>query len=228
MLRATAAIAAWEYVRRELKLSDEQVEVLVAAAREPGWPSANSFILWALEAAAYNKLDDLLEELSNADSAEVRFDANYRLLERGRDTKVALFADLDKLGWNVDFGVERLWWARERLDLTGQEEEMLRAHIQSKVEEHRAACRGEHPYNSALFLFRRLEEGFPAEPDDVDLLGEAVSHVRSQHERINAVRAVAWFDNDRAREWLERLSLEPYQPSVRREAHRQLKRLTAR
>jgi hypothetical protein len=228
MLRATAAIATWEYVRHGVVPGSEQMDALVSAAKGPGWASSKYFLLRALEQGGYGEYEGLLRDLTLDESADVRFDANLELLRRGRDTKRTLFADLDKLGWNFDFGVERLWWVKDLLNLSVEEEERLRTHMQAKVAGHRAACRGEHPDNSALILFHRLQEGFPAEPDDVDLVGEAVSHVHSQRERIDAARAVAWFNNDRAREWLKRLGSEPYQPSVRREAQKQLKRLTAR
>jgi hypothetical protein len=229
-LRTSAAIATMTYVRRGLIPTSSQVEALVAAARTRNTPPAKSFLLWALEGAGYAEYESLLQELTHDESANVRFDANMRLLRMGRDTKAALYADLEQLGWDVEFGVEQLWSARDRLDLTADEETMLRSRIQSKLAEKRKACRAEdNPYNAALGIFSWLREGFPAEPDDIDLMGEAVTHIHwSSKERLRAVQAVAWFNNDRAREWLRRLGEEPYQPSVRREAKRQLKRLTAR
>jgi hypothetical protein len=227
MLRSTAAIAAWTYIRLGFVPSAQLIDVLVAAVRAPNQPTTKTYLLWALEQAGYDAYESLLEDLRSDPSAEVRFDANYYLLEQGRDTKADLFADLDKLGWKVDFGVERLWWAKERLDLTPDEETFMRGRLQARVEEYRDYCRGETPENSALILFDWLKKGFPKEPEDVDYMGQAVSHGRSNDERLDAVRAVAWFDNEKARDWLRRLSEEPYQPSVRREAQRQLRELTA-
>ena len=229
-LRTNAAIAAMTYVHRGLIPSSSQIEALVAAARTRNSPAAKAFLLWALEGAGYSDYENLLEELTRDESANVRFDVNMRLLRKGRGTKAALYADLEQLGWDVEFGVEQLWGARDRLDLTADQESILRSRIQAKLLEKRKACRTENnPYNAALGIFRWLREGFPAEPDDIDLMGEAVTHIHwSSEERLRAVQAVAWFNNDRARDWLRRLSNEPYQPSVRREAQRQLRRLTRR
>jgi len=224
-LRGIAAIAAMTYVQHGLMPNQDQIDVLVGVARSPSSVSTKAFVLWALEEVGYQQYEALLIELTRDEQAGVRFDANMRLLGMARDTKSALLADLDKLGWDVDHGVERLWWARESLNLAPDEEEMLRSRILVKLVERRQTCRQERPYNSALFLFRWLKEGFPIEPDDVDLMGQAVSHVHSNRERLDAVRAVAWFESDRAREWLRRMSEEPYQLSVRREAQRQLRRL---
>ena len=63
-------------------------------------------------------------------------------------------------------------------------------------------------YPSALRLHELLLRGVPVEESDVDNIGRAVFHYRESRReqtigrRIKIVEAVAWFANDRARDWL--------------------------
>ena len=50
--------------------------------------------------------------------------------------------------------------------------------------------------------------------------------MRTNRERLEAVKAVAWFGNDKARDWLQKLTQAPH-AAVRREAQRQLRKLTS-
>jgi hypothetical protein len=228
-LRSTAAIAISHYVRHGLAPTAVQIEALVEAVRSSTGATTKSLVLSVLHDIGYAGYEGLLVNLQGDESADVRFEANWRLLRLGHDIKAALLEDLEGLGWRTQHGVELLWAQRERLRLTGEEEDMLRTRILDSLAKRREVCRNSsRPENSALFLFEWLKKGFPSEPDDVDLVGESVSHAHFTWERLEAVRAVAWFNNDRARDWLRRLSEEPYQPAVRREAQRQLRKLTAR
>jgi hypothetical protein len=226
-LRTVALFAAGRYITRGYTPGPPEMETLLWVLRgDSDWP-AKATCMGILERVDYPAYEEVLENLTSDGRPDVRFEANLRLCRRGRDTKKALFADLNT-GRNQDRNVERMWGEKDRLNLTAKETEFLRSRIQDQMARRRQSALKPIPRNnSALFLFMWLKIGFPPEPDDVDLMGDAVSLVISTRERIEAVRAVAWFNNDRARDWLRRLSEEPYQPSVRKEAQRQLRKLTA-
>jgi hypothetical protein len=226
-LRTVALFAAERYITRGYTPGPSEIDTLLWVLRGDSDGPAKATCMGILERVDYPAYEEVLENLTGDGRPDVRFEANLRLCRRGRDTKEALFADLNA-GRNQDRNVERMWWEKDRLNLTAKETEILRSGAQGQMARRRES--GRKPIrgnNSALFLFMWLKIGFPPEPDDVDLMGEAVSLVISTRERIEAVRAVAWFDNEKARDWLRRLSADPYQPSVRREAQRQLRKLTA-
>jgi hypothetical protein len=221
----TAVIAALRYVNHGYRPTHEEMPLLLKVVRDPNErESDRGLALITLEDLEFEGLEALLLELADDPSPDIRFDANMRLLRRGHATRDKLRADLDLLP-HVDHGVEQLWAYRDRLNLTPDEESMLRARKVAKMEYRRGVCRSteEHPYNTALILFNDIKSGLPHEETDIDLIGESALYMQMNRDRLSAVKAVAWFDNEKSREWLARLSSQDERPAVRNLARRLLK-----
>ena len=179
-------------------------------------------LLWYIRVSDYW---ELVEALTRDASPDMRFTANMELLQAGRVVKAALFADLDKQRY-PDYGLERLWWERERLNLTETEEAMLRARLVEHVAKRREWA-SEAESDDAHGLARLIQQDLPYEEGDIDLIARGALSGRMSYIRLMAVRDVAWFGDDKALGWLEKMTQEHYRGAVRREARRQLKLLDA-
>ena len=227
------AVGYLTFLTREQRFTPRQWSALVEAVRHEKSTPTRLLALMILEQRAYKGYEALLEELARDQSPEVAFEANLKLRERGLDTAKALLEELGFFQFPED-GIDRLWWQHKRLPLTPEQDARLMnrmTRVATRVR-HRFWSLPEYP--SALKLHELLLRGVPVEESDVENIGRAVFHYRESRReqtigrRIKIVEAVAWFGNDRARDWLRAIrDSETLPKTVRNAAKRELFKLEA-
>jgi hypothetical protein len=209
-----------------LTLSNDEVELIARMTRVGEDAVARVPLLDVLERSNYQQLDDLMRDLAADPNPDVRFQVNLKRLKRGEDVTQELFADLDKY-WIPAWGEQDLWRERDRLKPSEVQAKMLRARMARQLKRIRAQC--EKDTNPpATYLYYYLQDGLPGEPDDIDLIAGAIYRIAEARKQKVLVEAVAWFANDRARDWLRAIcDSETLPKTVRNAASRELRKLEA-
>jgi len=207
-----------------LKLSNDEIDFVARMTRVGEDAVARVPLLDVLERANYSLLDELMRELAGDPDPDVRFQVNLKRLKRGEDVTAQLFSDLDKYRY-PRWGLEDLWRERDWLRPSQGQAELLRARMTQEVRRLRADC-GKDEKPPAADLYYYLQDGLPGEPDDIDLIARAIHKTQEMHRQKVLVEAVAWFANDRARDWLQAIRDAETQPkTVRNAAKRELRKL---
>jgi hypothetical protein len=216
---------------RTRKLTDEQLEVLVRTVRTEKSVHTRMFALMILESKQHPGLETLLLELAQDRNPEVAFEANLKLRARGFDTAEAMLRAIPYFQYMED-AIDKIWGQRKQLALTSYQDKLVMrymARVATRVRD-RFWSYPESP--SALKLHKYLERGAPIEEGDLDNIARSVfvyresRRERTTGRRIKIVSAVAWFANDRAREWLGVIRDSTQLPlNVRTAAKRELRKL---
>jgi hypothetical protein len=216
---------------RSRRLTDGELEVIVRAVRTEIRIPPRMFALMILEQKQYSGLETLLLELAQDKNIEVAFEANLRLRARGFDTADAMLGAIP-YSRDMDFAISMIWWQRKDLPLASEQDALLMKYmvrVATKIRD-RFWSYPESP--SALKLCEYLQRGVPIEEGDLDNIARSVFVYRESRRwrttgrRIKIVSAVAWFANDRAREWLGVIRDSTQLPlNVRTVAKRELRKL---
>jgi hypothetical protein len=189
------------------------------------------FALMILEQKHYSGLEALLLELAKDKNIEVAFEANLKLRARGFDTADAMLAAIPYFH-DMDFAISTIWWLRKDFPLTTDQDALLMKYIVRVATKIRDQFWSDPESPSALKLYEYLQRGVPIEEADLENIARSVfvyresRRERTTGRRIKIVSAVAWFANDRAREWLGVIRDSTQLPlNVRTAAKRELRKL---
>jgi len=229
MLHGTAIVYLSSEVRSR-RLTSAQTDALLRVIRTEKSHSTRHLALMILDWKHYAKYSELLDELSQDSSPEVAFEANLELRQRGFDTLDSMLDEIPYFEYPRD-ALDRVWGLRRKLRLT----ENQQARLMTQIARHTVRVR--HKFwqfpdlPSAIELHEYLSRGIAIEASDIDDIGRAVFRYKEERSRttgyrIRIVEAVAWFANDRARDWLQAIrDAETLPKTVRNAAKRELRKL---
>ena len=232
MLHGMAMVYVSSEVRRQT-ITQPLLETLLSIIRTDADDNTRLLGLTVLEWQSYPGLVNLLRELAHDRSPQMAFEVNFRLALLGDDTADALLGRIPFLRY-ADYEIRRVWRMKSKLRLTGAQQQLAMRLMTREATKarHKFWQFPEHPDVRTLHEF--LELGVPPEEGDIDDIGRAVftyKESRREHstgKRIEFVRAVAWFANDRARDWLRAIRDSEVLPkTVRTAAKRELRKLEA-
>ena len=220
------AVAVGHVLHRHAQPSAKAVSDLMRIVRDDPIDSQRFMALHVLTLAEVEGLDSWLQELAQRDqSPSIRYEANIALMRRGDPrAKAALFEDLREHPGN--FGVaDELWQHRRSAKLTEDEEHVLRGAILRYMESMRQWLRrpdDRHMFVGMFGLY--VQDGFPFDQDDVEVVGRFATSATDIDDRVDAVDTLAAFDTPRAWQWVAQLASSEQPKQVVRRARRVLKR----
>jgi len=213
-------------------LTPEQLTSLVDLVRAQAHHTTRLFALMLLEQKSHPEYEAILRELATERSPEVAFEANLKLQERGFDRAGSLLDNIVYFEYPRD-GLDRVWGLRQKLHLNEQQHVRLLTLMTRHVRRVRHKFWRLPDLPSAIELQEYLARGVAIEDGDIEEIGRAVFRYREERSRttgyrIRIVEAVAWFANDRARDWLRAIrDAEILPKTVRAAAGRELRKLDA-
>jgi hypothetical protein len=232
MLHGMAMVYISMEVRRR-KLSNSQLEALLRAIRTDADNNTRLLGVTILEWQRYPDLEAILRELAGDKSPQVAFEANFRLAKLGYDTADAMLRSIPFLT-HLGYEIRHVMAMKAKLRLTPEQQaKAMKLMVREATKTRHGFWRfPDAPAARALHEF--LELGVPPEDDDIDNIARAIFTYRESRwmhntgRRREMVKYVAWFANDRARDWLRTLSNSEALPkNVRAAARRELRTLEA-
>jgi hypothetical protein len=180
--------------------------------------------LEVLELAGVAVRDSWLCGVAKGDPSErVRLRANIILMRQGsRSATEAVLADLRENPGH--FGVaDDLWEARDKVELSPDEEQELRAVISRYVESLQGHLRDRSEERrtrdmAATMLMKFRPHGFAVEAEDVEALYELATSEGRSEQRLAYIDALAAFDLPVARQRIEEIARTDAAPEVREHA----------
>jgi hypothetical protein len=192
--------------------------------RAPGSATTRLLAIHILREQAFDALDPLLVEMANDRDVDFRFEINLQRLRLGHGVSTALFDDVHHIRY-VSQGLQDLWFVRDKLRLTSDQNELLWKNIKSLATQTRRKCMKESHYPPSLRLASYLENGLPLKKGDMERVARAAFTHDDLGHRRSAIRALARFNSDEAKDWLQRIIESDVPVSLRWLARRELRRL---
>jgi len=208
------------------KPGPDEISTLLRLIRAPGSETTRLLAIHILREMTFEPLEQLLVELSNDPDVSFRFEINLHRLHVGHDVSAPLFRDVDSVRYTWQ-SLQDLWFVRDKLELTSVQEERLWKTIKQLAAGTRRRCLTESRYPPGLRLASYLEHGLPMKKGDMERVAQAAFTPDDLYTRKTVIRALARFNNDESRGWLQRIADSDVPTSLRWLAKRELRKLEA-